>query len=82
MSKGHVFLLTTFSSVVAAHFEYLCLSLAVQMMRNVHFFWTEMTAEASCMLKVLTIGIWVTEDRSKKLGKEKVNVVESKKGRC
>lgn len=42
-----------------------------------------MTAEANCMLKLqLTIGIWVTKNRRKKLGKEKVNAVESKKGRC
>lgn len=43
------------------------------------FFWTEMTSEVSCMLKVVSIGIWVTEDRRKKMvGKEKVSVVEKK----
>lgn len=38
-----------------------------------------MTSEVSCMLKVVSIGIWVTEDRRKKMvGKEKVSVVEKK----
>ncbi len=38
-----------------------------------------MTSEVSCMLKVVSIGIWVTEDRRKKMvGKEKVSVVGKK----
>lgn len=37
-----------------------------------------MTSEVSCMLKVVSIGIWVTEDRRKMVGKEKVSVVGKK----